>query len=85
VGAKLVNLPWEGVAGYQVDIRVGTWHRLWFVTTSRHMEGRRERPQDGFGQIAGSADPRAALFAPVFVQVTDRWVPRSIWGCLRCF
>jgi hypothetical protein len=28
VGAKFVNLPWEGAAGFRVDIRACTWHRL---------------------------------------------------------
>jgi hypothetical protein len=78
----MVNLPWEGAAGFRAYIRACNWHCLWLVTTSRHVEGRRERPQDGTG---GSTNPRATLFAPVFIQVTARWVPRRVWGCLRCF
>jgi hypothetical protein len=31
----------------------------------------------------GLADLQVALFALVFVQVTARWVPSSVWGCLR--
>jgi hypothetical protein len=42
------------------------------------MEDEREPPKGGFGRPVGSADPRSAPFAPTFVWVTARWIPRSV-------
>jgi hypothetical protein len=39
----------------------------------------------GFDRPRGSANLEVAPIASVFVEVTARWVPRWVWGCLRCF
>jgi hypothetical protein len=71
VGAKLVNLPWEGGAGFRMDIRAGTWHRIWFVTTSRHVEGWHEGSQGGVGRPGG----RSILGWPWSCRFSSRWLP----------